>query len=450
MKIKMLNASAPLRINGENNQTIKFYTFGCKVNQYETQAMREQFAAAGFDELSERGNPRFCIVNTCTVTQKADSGSLSLIRRLRRENPGVALIVTGCLAELDEHKIRSAAADCLIIKNRDKGHILERIFRFRDYPVVFSSTACVEPVPQAGAGISYFKDHTRAFLKIQDGCNNFCSYCKVPLVRGQSRSRALNAVLRDAQSLVKNGIKEIVLCGICLGAYGKDLHPRFSLNDVIKALEEVEGLLRIRLSSIESTDVSDALIEKMAESRKLCPYLHIPVQSGDDTILKKMNRRCTRSAYADLINKIKSRIPNVAITTDVLVGFPGETDDNFRSTAELIKEMAPLKTHIFPYSARKGTFAGDNYKQALSPDVIKERISLLDGIAADCALEYKKRFLGKVREVLIEGRSKDNPGYWQGHTDNYMKVIVKSDLELANKIVNLRLKRLVKDCILAE
>jgi len=437
--MKTVNPPASLKANGERSQTIKFYTFGCKVNQYETQAIREQFLTSGFEEIGNGKVADIYLINTCTVTQKADADSLYYIRRARRENPKGKIIVTGCLTELDAEKIKGTRGADLVVKNKDKDKILSRLIgRNTQYAV------------RNTRGISYFQGHTRAFLKIQDGCNNFCSYCKVPLVRGKSRSKPLSVLLKEAGRLVKNGIKEIVLCGICLGSYGKDLSPGISLVDAINGLAKIEGLLRIRLSSIEAADVSDELIERMAGSKKLCRHLHIPIQSGDDEVLKKMKRRYTRAGYTDLINKIKSRMPLVAITTDILVGFPGESDDNFRNTADLIRETAPLKTHIFPYSAREGTFAADNYKQELSPGIIKERIALLNDIAADSAIEYKKQFLNRTMEVLIEGRVKDDRCYWRGRTNNYMKVMVKTALDLANKIINLRMKRLVKDYILAE
>jgi threonylcarbamoyladenosine tRNA methylthiotransferase MtaB len=433
--MKTVNLPASLKANGEYSRTIKFYTFGCKVNQYETQAIREQFLTSGFEEIGNGKVADIYLINTCTVTQRADAGSLYCLRRARRENPKAKIVVTGCLTELDSVRIRKIKAVDLIVKNSDK----DKIINF------FNGQT-----GKRANGITNFKGHTRAFLKIQDGCNNFCSYCKVPLVRGKSRSKPLSVLLKEAGRLVKNGIKEIVLCGICLGSYGKDLSPGISLVDAINGLAKIEGLLRIRLSSIEAADVSDELIERMAGSKKLCRHLHIPIQSGDDEVLKKMNRRYTRAGYTDLINKIKSRMPLVAITTDILVGFPGESDDNFRNTADLIRETAPLKTHIFPYSARKGTFAADNYKQELSPGIIKERIALLNDIAADSAIGYKKQFLNRTMEVLIEGRVKDDRCYWQGRTNNYMKVMVKTGLDLANKIINLRMKRLVKDYILAK
>ena len=446
--MKTVNPSTSLEDYGERSRTIKFYTLGCKVNQYDTQSIRESFIRAGFKELEDSQPARFYVINTCTVTHKADRDSLNAIRKAKRENPKAEIIVTGCLAESDEGKIKKIAGISLIIKNKDKENILER---------------------QTDRGISYFRGHTRAFLKIQDGCNNSCSYCKVPGVRGKSRSKPLNQIIYEANRLVKNGFtpletierqqkdlvsltgfKEIVLCGICLGAYGRDLKPRINLVDVIEELEKIPGLSRIRLSSIEAGDIPDELIAKMSRSKKLCQHLHIPFQSGDDEILKKMNRKITFGGYLNLIRRIKSRIPEIAITTDIMVGFPQETEKNFQNTLKLIRQVLPLKVHIFPYSRREGTAAAVKFKQKLSPEIIKERVGQLKNIAQDCAFRYKKQFLNKDMEVLIEGRRKDNPGFWKGHTCNYMDILVKSNQNLKNQIILTKLKSIFKDSVLAE
>lgn len=406
-------------------KTIKFYTLGCKVNQYDTQSIREYYRRAGFRELNNGEPADVYIINTCTVTHKADSDSLGLIRRAKRENPEARVIVTGCLAELDGERIKRETGASQIIKNKEKMGIVNK------------------------AGISDFYGHTRAFLKIQDGCNNFCSYCKVPLVRGASLSKPLDKVIREAEKLAGAGFKELVLSGICLGAYGKDLKEKKGILQVIEALEKLSGLVRIRLSSIEAGDVSEELIGKMAVSKKLCPHLHIPLQSGDDTILKKMRRAYTSQAYLNLIKKIKDKIPEIAITTDCLVGFPGETDENFKNTEDLIRKLAPLKTHIFSYSKREGTSAAD-LGAALPSAIIKERAKRLKEAADKCSTEYRKKFLNKVTDLLIEGESKGAPGFLEGRTGNYIRVLLESRLNLKNKLIPVRLKKLARDSLLAQ
>jgi threonylcarbamoyladenosine tRNA methylthiotransferase MtaB len=408
-------------------KTVKFCTLGCKVNQYDTQSIRERFIKAGFKELEDSQPANVYVINTCTVTHRADADSLSLIRKTKRENPKAKIIVTGCLAELDEDRIKKQHGVSLIVKNKDKENILA--------------------TSQTDKGISFFKGHTRAFLKIQDGCNNRCSYCKVPLARGPSRSKALSEIIMEAARLVKSGFKEIVLAGICLGAYGRDLTQKIALVDVIKALENIDGLLRVRLSSIEATDISHELIDKLSYSKKLCRHLHIPIQSGDDAILKKMNRPYNSKDYINLIQRIKMKIPRIAITTDCLVGFPGETEYNFQNTLKLVQEILPLKVHIFPYSPRCGTAAGS--LKELSPVIIKDRILRLKDASSNCSLDFKEKFLNKIMDVLIEASAKER-GYWEGYTGNYIRTRVKSGFNLKNKLMPLRLRGIFKNIVLAD
>ncbi|MCM8797240.1 MAG: tRNA (N(6)-L-threonylcarbamoyladenosine(37)-C(2))-methylthiotransferase MtaB [Candidatus Omnitrophica bacterium] len=420
-------------------KTVKFYTLGCKVNQYDTQLIREQFMRAGFRELEDSLPASVYVINSCTVTQRADSESLTLIRKARRENPKARILVTGCLTELDGDMIKNTYPKATIVKNTNKKRILDYLPSF----VTQKNRSYQE-------GISFFRGHTRVFLKIQDGCDNHCSYCKVPLVRGTSRSRPLEKIIREAERLVSCGFKEIVLTGICLGSYGKDLSGKINLCTVIDNLEAIDGVLRIRLSSIEAGDISDGLIARISASRKLCPHLHIPLQSGDDEMLKKMNRRYTGAEYFSLIRKIRAKIPAIAITTDLLVGFPGETEKNFQNTISLLKKVKPLKTHIFSYSEREGTIASRIGDCNIPKFLIKERFLILKKITDELSRFYKKQFLGKKISVLIEGRSKTHPYYWEGYTDNYIKVFIDSEMDLGNKLVLAKAKTLNNDYLIAK
>lgn len=396
-------------------KTFKIHTLGCKVNQYDSQSIRTRFLERGFTEISGNTNAAYHIINTCTVTANADRQSKALIRNCRNTDSKAKIVVTGCLAQKDAGFLSD-------IKGID--FVIGKSF-----------------FPQE---INDFSEHTRVFLKIQDGCNNFCSYCKVPLVRGRSRSRPLDEVVSEARRLVERGFKEIVLTGICLGAYGRDLKPVLTLSEAIKKIEKIEGLLRLRLSSIEALDVTEELIHLISKSGKVCKHLHIPLQSADDSVLKKMNRRYNKLDFVRLIFKIKKLITDIAITTDVLVGFPGETKANFENTVNVIKRISPLKVHIFPYSKRPGTFAAQNFK-VMNPLDIKKRILYLKEAAEISALEFKKRFLDKKRPVLIEERVKSDFDYWHGYTDNYIRVVVKSEEDLKNKLLNLRLKSIKQD-----
>ncbi|MFA4984125.1 MAG: tRNA (N(6)-L-threonylcarbamoyladenosine(37)-C(2))-methylthiotransferase MtaB [Candidatus Omnitrophota bacterium] len=412
-------------------------TLGCKVNQYETQAVREQLLGAGLKEAGRRLPADIYVINTCTVTQKADSESLNLIRRSVRENPKAKIYVTGCLAELDAPRIRGLKGAIKIVKNRSKGALAGYILGRKQR--LFSP-----------GGISYFKGHNRAFLKIQDGCNNRCSYCKVRLARGQSRSRGKEDVVAEARRLTHRGIKEIVLCGICLGAYGKDLKPRSSLAALLGELEGIRGLRRIRLSSIEAADISEELIARISVSSKICRHLHVPIQSGDDDILRKMGRRYRRRYYLDLIRSIKSNLAGVSVTTDVLAGFPGEKAVNFNNTVSLIRKIKPLKVHIFPYSRREGTPAA-NFKSRISAGELSARMAQLRKVSYESSLSYRRGFLGKRVEVLVEGRAGIGGClFWQGYSGNYMRVLLKSAANLRNKVVMVRIKKIFPDYALAD
>lgn len=434
--MKTINPSTSFRANAQPGRTIKFFTLGCKVNQYETQMLREQFLRAGFKELGN-GNPSdIYLINTCTVTHRADAESLSVIRKAHRENPKARIIVTGCLAELDTDKINDIKGVTGIFKNSEKKDII--------YSFVSGEPAIKRLNESTGYGISSFKGHTRAFLKIQDGCNNFCSYCKVPLARGRQKSRPLKEIILEAKKLVQNDFKEIVLTGVCLGSYGKDLRNDATLAEVINSLENIRGLSRIRLSSIETSEVTSGLIDKLCGSKKLCRHLHIPLQSGDDAILRKMNRQYTQKDYLNLIARIKKRISDVSITTDCLVGFPGETEDNFNNTIKVIKQVVPLKVHIFPYSPRPGTLAS-GFPGQLSQGIVKERTSRLKKVADDCSLEYRNKFLARTISVLVENRVMQRHCLWEGHSGNYIKVRFASRARLGNHIVPVRLEGLERD-----
>ncbi|MDD5108879.1 MAG: MiaB/RimO family radical SAM methylthiotransferase [Candidatus Omnitrophica bacterium] len=402
-----------------HSRTIKFFTLGCKANQYDTQSIREKFLSKGFSG-TDKVRADYFLINTCTVTSSADQKSRNIIRKCIRSNPKAKVIVTGCLVEKDLKSLSDIRGIDLIIK---KSFFPE--------------------------GISSFNQHTRAFLKIQDGCSNFCSYCKVALVRGKERSKELNQVIDEAHKLAASGYKEIVLTGICLGAYGKDLSPKIDLVDVINALEKIKGLERIRLSSIEARDVSFGLINCFRNSSKLCRHLHIPIQSGDNRILKLMNRKYSREKYSNLIDRLKSNVPGISITTDCLIGFPGETEVNFKNSLDLIKMIMPLKVHIFPYSGRPGTQAV-GFPGVVDPVTVKIRCERMKDAAKMSWLSFMRKFIGKKLSILIEGRTKDNPDFLEGLTDNYLQVRLPYKPDLKNKVVLVRIKRMIGDNFIGE
>ena len=401
--------------------TIRFFTLGCKVNQYDTQSIRERFLSRGFYEAKAGADPDYFLVNTCTVTSGADQKSRNIIRRCIQSAPEAKVIVTGCLAEKDWGELKKIKGVDLIVK---KSFFPEKI--------------------------SSFNQHTRAFLKIQDGCSNFCTYCKVALVRGKPRSKKLKQVLREAKQLVACGYKEIVLTGICLGAYGRGISGvRESLAEAVDALEKVEGLARIRLSSIEAGDITSELIKRIKFSKKFCRHLHIPIQSGDDHILGLMNRKYNSKNYEDLIFKLKAEIPGISITTDCLIGFPGESEDCFKNTLNLVEKIKPLKVHIFPYSVRPQTKAA-KFGGIVEPGVIRRRCAELAKVAEGCRNKFMREFLGKDNQVLIENETKGSISFLEGLTDNYLKVRLPYLFEMKNKIIPVKLKSIQQDSFLGE
>jgi len=399
--------------------TIKFFTLGCKANQYDTQSIRERFLEKGFSD-SGKSKADYFLVNTCTVTSGADQKSRNAIRKCNRLNPVAKIIVTGCLVEKDHQSLAGIGGISLLVK---KSFFPE--------------------------GITRFSGHTRAFLKIQDGCGNFCTYCKVALVRGRERSKDIKQVIYEARKLIACGHKEIVLTGICLGAYGKDLKPKRDLSEVIDELEKIEGLLRIRLSSIEAGDISSRLMKRFRKNAKLCRHLHVPIQSGDNHVLKLMNRKYTAKKYLNLVKRLKSVIPGLSITTDCMIGFPGEEEVNFKNTLNLIKKIMPLKVHIFPYSNRPGTKAS-RFASQTDPSAIRSRCRTMEDAAEISRLSFMRKSIGKKVSVLIEGRSKDNPDFLEGLTDNYLQVKLPFKPGLKNKIIFARLRSIGNDSYAGE
>ena len=400
-------------------KTFKIYTLGCKVNQYDTQVIREDYQRKGYLEVTDHSPADLYIINTCTVTSSADKKSRHYIHLAHRENPQAEIVVTGCYAQLD-------------------AKILGEI----------PGVTKVSRIKTSLSAVSDFQDHTRPFLKIQDGCNNSCAYCKVHIVRGRSRSKPLAKAVSEARKLAAKGFKEIVLCGVCLGLYGQDLKPGSDLLHIIKALEKIKGLERIRLSSLEAWDITDQLIDHMARSKKLCRHLHIPIQSGADNILRRMNRQASFKLYSGLLNKAQKKIPGIGISTDIMVGFPGETNDNFNATVELLKAIKPMRTHIFPYSRRKGTAAA-TFQDPVPANIITERFNLMKALARTSELAFMKRSINKKLLVLFEERAKDAPGCWEGHTDNYLKIRLRSIKDLKNQLITVKLSKIQDDHILA-
>ena len=393
-------------------------TLGCKVNQYEAQVIRENFIRQGYVEAEDLDKADICVVNTCTVTSTSDSKSFRLVHNALKKDKCV--VVTGCLVEDKDLDLSRLKGVRYIIKNKDKYKIPK---------IIQPAASSLEPT----AKISGLKGHTRVFVKIQDGCNNRCSYCKVRVVRGRSRSRPFKEIISECKDLIKSGTKEIVLTGICLGAYGRDVSKDIDLSKLVAELCKIQGQWRLRLSSIEPKDVTTDLIAQLKKQKKLCRHLHIPFQSGDDYILKRMRRPYKRKDYLEIVHRLKQVDPDIAISTDIMVGFPGETEERFQNTVDFINVVMPMRVHIFPFSKRKGTPAYD-YKDDIDILVKRDRENRLAAVTKELTQEFVNKFIGKDIEVLVESK-KTKDGHLQGYTDRYIKVYIRGPNSLIGKLV---------------
>jgi threonylcarbamoyladenosine tRNA methylthiotransferase MtaB len=400
------------------SKTCAFITLGCKVNQYDTQVIREVLKGRGYQEVPAHGRADLYVINTCAVTSTGEAKSRQEIRKAVRLNPGSEVVVTGCYAKADPQAIGSLPGVGLVA---EKSELIGRLTQGEKDSLL-------------DLGISDFEGHSRAFLKIQDGCDAFCSYCIIPYLRGSVKSRGLGDILAEAHRLVERGYREIVLTGVHLGAYGRDLSG-VSLLDVLIRLMEVPDIYRIRLSSLEATEVTDELIELMASSPKLCPHLHLPLQSGDDYILKKMNRRYTVKDYLYTLERVRSKVLVPSFSTDVMVGFPGEEPGHFDNTLEVCQAAGFSRIHIFPYSSRKGTPAAVMSGRCKTAQ-LKERKRVLEDLAQELALRYKSFFLGKEIEVLVEEEPYE--GVLSGYSERYIKALFSGPKELLGRMVTVK------------
>ncbi len=423
-------------MNTQVNTNYRFFikTLGCKVNQYESQAMREILIRAEFKECLSKETANIYIINTCTVTHKADHESRYWAGIFHKTNPKANIVITGCCAEKDSESFTFLPGVAYIVKNEDKVRIAEILSNHNSRTTIHE--------PHRFLTITDFKDRTKAFVKIQDGCENFCAYCKVPYVRGNFRSKALKDIVEEVNTLVSKGFREIVLTGICLGAWGSDIDGQPGLIDVLKkVLDDLSGDFRIRLSSIEPKYVTNELIDYMAQNKRICRHLHIPMQSGDDEILSRMNRPYTVQQLKDLIIKVKNKVQDIGITTDILVGFPGESDKHFWNTVNLIKEILPVRTHIFPFSKRDGT-AAHTMDNTLPDNIIKRRLQRLKITAITASYLYRERFLKETLGVLVESKRDKQSGRLTGYSDNYIKIQFNGPDNLMKRIVPVKIEEL--------
>jgi len=421
---------------------VSFYTLGCKLNQAETAILAEQFEQGGYQLVPFGQSSDICIINTCTVTAKSDYRCRQMIRKSKKISPSAKIAVVGCYAQLNPEKIKEIDGVDFILGSDRKFDLL-KIFEEGDRkskPLLLPSDNDLFLSPGAGD----FWDHTRAFVKIQDGCDSFCSYCTVPLARGRSRSDDLNFIFKRTRELAERGHQEIVLTGVHIGRYGQDLTPPKSLLDVLKKLESIENLKRIRLSSLEPLEVNDDLLHWIGESEKICHHFHIPLQSGDDEILKQMNRNYDSKTIGRILEKIKSILPDCGLGTDVIVGFPGETVEHFQNTVRLVEETPFTYLHVFSFSPRPGTKAA-TFRNRVIPKEIKRRSEILRGIGRSKKYNFYKGLIDKNLKVLWEEKQR---GDWMfGFSGNYARVRTKSNPEFMNKFGMVEIKAAEPDFV---
>jgi threonylcarbamoyladenosine tRNA methylthiotransferase MtaB len=404
--------------------TVSIATLGCKVNQFESEALMASLEQQGYHLVSFEEGAEIAIINTCTVTQRADFQSRQMVRRASRFNPESLIVVTGCYSQVDPETLAKIEAAKYILGNAEKHRIpdLLPLMEKGDLPPIQVSDIQRES-SFSDIPLHTFHRHTRAFLKIQDGCDARCSYCIVPYARGRSRSLHPESVMEHMRALRKGGYHEVVLTGIHLGSYGLDFSPPFPLVKLLKQLEEKETPHRIRLSSIEPMDFSEELTHFLSTSKKVCPHLHIPIQSGDDEILKRMNRNYSRSFLLDLIQELHQAIPGLSIGADVIVGFPGETEEKFKGTYELIESLPFSYLHVFPFSKRKGTPAF-RYSQVVDQANITRRAEAMRELGKQKRRTFYSRFLHQELNVLVERRKEKETGRWKGFSQNYIPVLL--------------------------
>lgn len=405
---------------------IAFYTLGCKVNQADTASMENLFLRSGHQLVSFDGEADVYIINTCVVTNTGQRKSRQTIHRAIRKNPNALIVVTGCYPQTAAEEVKAIAGVDMIIGNQDRAQIVQLV----EERLAHRQTDTLDAVHKLTASTAFeemaagdITDKTRAFLKIQEGCNQFCTYCIIPYARGPLRSRSLESIRTETQRLISAGFKEIVLIGIHLGCYGKENPDGPTLYDAVKTVLDVPGVQRLRLGSLESVEVEPRLLTLMQEDARFCRHLHLPLQSGCDKTLQAMHRPYTTAKFKTLLADIKTKVPDIAITTDVIVGFPGETEADFETTCKFAESCGFSKMHIFPFSARKGTPA-EKFAGAVTEDVKKERADILGRIDETMHKAFLQAMVGQTAKVLFEQPAGED--YFEGLTGNYQRVFVKS------------------------
>lgn len=426
-------------------------TLGCRVNQYESEAMIEKFLREGYEVVSFEDYSDVYVINTCTVTNMGDKKSRQMIGRARRHNPDSIIAVVGCYSQIAPNDVASIEGVDVVLGTRNKGEIVYWVNRAREEKKqLIEVNDVMKNKVFEELNIEEYQDKTRAFIKIQDGCNRFCSYCLIPYARGAVCSKEPKKVLEEARKLAENGFKEVIMSGIHTASYGVDLHEKVTLVDLLEQIDEIEGIERIRIGSIDPTFFSKDVIGRITNLKKLCPHFHLSLQSGCNETLKRMNRHYTVEEYKEVVEQLRASIKDVSITTDVIVGFPGETDEEFNATYEFLRDIKLSKMHIFKFSPRTGTKAA-SMKEQIPGKIKDERSSKLIELNNILEKEFMNNFIGRTMEVLYEKPYDKNMERFEGYTTNYIKVVSKvDDNNVEGNIVETKLISLGEDFIEGE
>ena len=418
---------------------VAFYTLGCKVNQYETEAMIEAFENKGYEIVDYNGYSDIYIINTCTVTNMGERKSRQIIRRALDYNKDAFITVVGCYSQIAPREVLDIEGVKLVVGTGNRSRIVELVENAINKNVKINAVSNIMEIDKfEEMAINQYKNRTRAFVKIQEGCDQYCSYCIIPYARGHIRSRSPKSILQEVKKLAKNGFIEIVLTGIHLGSYGKDLNG-IGLIDIIEKVHEIDGVERIRMSSLEPKTLDEGFIYRLSKLNKICRHFHLSLQSGCDETLRRMNRKYTTDEFRKVVNNLRNTFDDVGITTDIIVGFPGETDEEFCKTLKFVNEISFSAMHIFKYSPRKGTPAA-SYLNQIRADVKEERSKKVYQLAKKNEKKFVNRFINKSIKVLFEQELKSKKGFYEGLTHNYIRVIAESAYDINGKVLDVILE----------
>ena len=423
---------------------VAFITLGCKVNQYETNAMTQQFIEKGYKIVEHTEKADIYIVNTCTVTNMSDRKSRQMLRREKELNKDAIIVACGCYAQTAKEELEQMEEIDLVLGNNEKKDIVKYVEKYIESKLPETKT---EDVMQQKEFIEFgdviFTEKTRAVIKIQDGCDRFCSYCIIPYARGRVRSRKPEHVISEITEIAKNGIKEVVITGIHIASYGKDFNNGYKLIDLLEEINKVEGIERIRLGSIEPLIITEEFVERLKKLEKICHQFHLSLQSGCDETLKRMNRRYTTEQFKEIAHLLRKNFSDAVLTTDIIVGFPGESEEEFETTYKFLEEIKFYKMHIFKYSPRKGTKA-EKMENQIDGNKKEERSKKLIELSNKNEREYNQKYIGQDVEVLFE---EEKNGVWQGHTKNYILAHYKTSENVENQIIKLKCIKAMEEYI---